>query len=157
MATVRTAEVEWIGNLIEGEGKLVSTTSGKLPELELTWPARLDEDSGKTSPEELVASGLAACYAMSLAHTLVGGGWEPEELKISASLDFKAGVGITGGRLVAEATVDGMPDDKKWEHAERARQSCPVVRALAGVDIELDLPGVEKPVEEAVEPEFVED
>jgi lipoyl-dependent peroxiredoxin len=157
MATERKAEVEWIGDLMGGAGKLVSTTSGLLPQVELTWDARLDEDSGLVSPEEFLAAALASCYAMSLTHTLVGGGWEPEELKVSASLSFEPGVGVTAGRVVAEATVEGIADDKLWERAELARQNCPVVRALAGVDIELDLPGVEKPVEEPIAPEYVDD
>jgi osmotically inducible protein OsmC len=156
MPTERTAQVEWIGDLMSGEGKVVSSTSGLLPELELTWDSRLDEDSGLASPEELVAAGLAGCYAMSLAHGLVGGGWEPEEIKVTAGLSFEPGVGVTAGRLVAEVTVDGITDEKKWETAERARQNCPVVKALAGVEIDLDLPGVERPVEEPVEPEFAD-
>jgi osmotically inducible protein OsmC len=157
MATERKAEVEWIGDLMGGEGKLVSTTSGLLPELELTWDARLDEDSGLVSPEEFLAAGLASCYAMSLTHTLVGGGWEPEELKVAASLNFEPGVGITSGKISVEATVEGIEDAKLWERAELARQNCPVVKALAAVDIELDLPGVERPVEEQLEPDFVEE
>ena len=31
MATMRRAEVEWIGGLMDGEGKIVSTTTGALP------------------------------------------------------------------------------------------------------------------------------
>jgi lipoyl-dependent peroxiredoxin len=144
MANERTAEVEWFGDLKGGEGKVVSTTSGVLSDIELTWDARVDAGSGLSSPEELVAAGLAGCYAMSLTNTLAGGGWEPEKVRITAGLTFEAGVGITAGRLVAELTAEGITDDEKWETAERARQNCPVVKALAGVDIELDLPGVER-------------
>src|SRR5918912_4585485 len=108
MATERTAQVEWVGDLMSGEGKLLSSSSGELPELGLTWEARLDEGSGLVSPEEFLAAGLASCYAMSLAHTLVGGGWEPEELKVSASVGFEAGVGVSSATLVVEGTVDGI-------------------------------------------------
>jgi osmotically inducible protein OsmC len=157
MPTRRGADVEWIGDLTSGEGTLLSSTSGRLPQLGLTWDARLDEDSGLVSPEEFVAAGLASGYAMSLAHTLVGGGWDPEELKVSASLSFEPGVGVRQGSLVVHGTVDGITDDKLWERAELARQNCPVVKALAGVDIELDLPDVDKPPDEAVEPQFAEE
>jgi osmotically inducible protein OsmC len=158
MATTRTAEVEWVGGLMDGEGKIAHTTSTKLDGLELSWPGRLDDEEGVTSPEELVAAGLSGCYAMSVAHTLVGGGWEPQEIKVAASLMFEPGRGIVGGGLTLQVTIDGeIGDDKLWEVADRAKLSCPVVNALSGVDLELDLPGVEKPVEEvAAEPELDE-
>lgn len=156
MATQRTAEVEWIGGLLDGEGKVTSTSSHKLEGLEVDWNTRLDEESAGTSPEELVAAGLSACFAMSVAHSLVGSGWEPQELKVASSLSFEPGVGITDGTLTVHATVDGIPDDKLWDAVERAKLNCPVVKALAGVELELDLPGVERPVEETTEPELEE-
>ncbi len=156
MSTQRNAEVEWLGGLLDGEGKIVKTTSTKLEGLELSWPGRLD-DEGITSPEELVAAGLSACYAMSVAHTLVGGGWEPEGIKVGSTLTFEPGRGIIGGTLTLHATVDGgISDDKLWEAADRAKQSCPVVNALSGVDIELYLPGVVKPADDTAAPEFDE-
>ena len=51
MATHRKAEVEWIGGLIDGEGKIISTTSGLIPELDVTWDARNDETEEKTESE----------------------------------------------------------------------------------------------------------
>ena len=59
MATERTVDVEWIGAFLDGEGKITSSTSGELPELEVTWQARTDEDSGLTSPEEVLAAAHA--------------------------------------------------------------------------------------------------
>jgi lipoyl-dependent peroxiredoxin len=157
MSTERTAEVEWIGGLMDGEGKVLRSSSSKLDELEVTWNSRLESEDELTSPEELVAAGLAACYAMSVAHTLVGSGWEPEELRVSASLGFEPGRGITGGSLVLHATVEGISDDKLWEAADRAKLNCPVVNALSGVDLDLELPGVERgEVEEAAEAELDE-
>jgi osmotically inducible protein OsmC len=151
MPTTRKAEVDWLGGLMDGEGKIVKTSSGKLQDLKLTFPNRLEEDSEMTSPEELIAAGLAGCYAMSVAHTLNGGGWEPEELKVGASLSFEPGRGIVAGTLTLHATVESLSDQKLWEAADLAKRNCPVVNALSGVDIQLDLPGVEKPVEEAAE------
>src|SRR5579884_3896774 len=138
MVTQRTAEVEWVGGLLDGEGKVTSTSSHHLEGLEVDWAHRLDEESGGTSPEELVAAGLSACFAMSVAHSLVGSGWEPEELKVASSLTFEPGVGITTGSLSVHATVGGIPDDKLWEAVERAKLNCPVVKALAGVEPELE-------------------
>lgn len=150
MATERSAEVEWIGGLMDGEGKLISTTSGLLPELEVTWSARNDETEEKTSPEELLAAAHASCFSMQLAHGLVGAGWEPEIITVSAKVSFELGIGITGILLTAQVESEGLPDELLREVAERAKATCPVSKALAGVEITLDLPDL-PPLEEEEE------
>jgi len=140
MATVRKAEVEWIGGFMDGEGKILSTTSGALPELEVTWMSRTDEEEGKTSPEELLAAAHASCFAMQFTSGLVGSGWEPEEMQISCEVAFEVGLGVVSSALTARVTVDGLTDDQIYEIAQRAKIMCPISRALAGVDITLDLP-----------------
>jgi len=157
VATERTAEVEWIGDFLGGEGKIVSTTSGKLPELEVTWVGRTDEDSGLTSPEELLAAAHASCYSMQLASGLVGGGYEPMEMRISCTVALEIGVGIVSSKLTAHVTLDGeIADDKLREIAERAKLNCPISKALAGIEITLDLPDLAPPEdEEAAEAEEV--
>jgi osmotically inducible protein OsmC len=149
MATVRSAEVEWIGGLMDGEGKIVKTTTGALPELEISWAGRTNEDQEITSPEELLAAAHASCFAMQFTSGLVGSGWEPEEMTISCEVSFEIGFGISQSALTARVTVDGLTDDKIREIAERAKLTCPVSRALAGVDITLDLPDLAPPPEEA--------
>ncbi len=157
MATERTAEVEWIGDFLGGEGKILSTTSGTLPELEVTWVGRTDEDSGLTSPEELLAAAHASCYSMQLASGLVGGGYEPMEMRISCTVALEIGVGIVSSKLTAHVTLDGeIADDKLREIAERAKLNCPISKALAGIEITLDLPDLAPPEdEEAAEAEEV--
>src|SRR5438046_2720719 len=91
MATERTVEVEWIGTFLDGEGKIVNSTSGQLPELEVSWEGRTNEDSGLTSPEELLAAAHASCYSMALASGLVGGGWAPVEIKTSSTVALELG------------------------------------------------------------------
>ena len=141
MPTVRRAEVEWIGGLIDGEGKIVSTTTGALPELEVTWQSRIDEDQPQTSPEELLAAAHASCFAMQFTSGLVGAGWDPEEMH-----------GLLRGHVRdrgrdhrrqadrAASTVDGLTDEQIYEIAQRAKIMCPISRALAGVEITLELP-----------------
>jgi osmotically inducible protein OsmC len=157
VATERTAEVEWIGDFLGGEGKILSTTSGTLPELEVTWVGRTDEDSGLTSPEELLAAAHASCYSMQLASGLVGGGYEPMEMRISCTVALEIGVGIVSSKLTAHVTLDGeIADDKLREIAERAKLNCPISKALAGIEITLDLPDLAPPEdEEAAEAEEV--
>jgi osmotically inducible protein OsmC len=152
VATERTVEVEWIGAFLDGEGKIVSSTSGKLPELEVSWEGRTNEEAGLTSPEELLAAAHASCYSMALASGLVGGGWEPTEIKVSCTVGLEVGIGIVSSKLVANVELDGeIPDDKLRETAERAKLSCPVSKALAGIEITLELPQLPPPEDELAE------
>jgi lipoyl-dependent peroxiredoxin len=148
MATVRKAEMEWIGGLMDGEGKIVSTTTGALPELGVTWNARVDEENELTSPEELLAAAHASCFAMQFSAGLVGAGWEPEEMHVTCEVSLEVGLGITGSHLTATVIVDGLTDDQIREIAERAKLMCPVSRALAGIDVTLDLPELTPPEDE---------
>jgi osmotically inducible protein OsmC len=143
MSTVRRAEVEWIGGLMDGEGKIVSTTTGVLPELAVNWQSRVDEERSNTSPEELLAAAHASCFAMQFSAGLVGAGWEPEEINVACEVSFEVGYGIATSALTARVTVPGARDDQIREIAERAKVMCPVSRALAGIDITLDLPDLE--------------
>jgi lipoyl-dependent peroxiredoxin len=140
MPVVHKAEVEWIGGLMDGEGKIVSTTSGSLPELDVTWMARVDEDQPQTTPEELLAAAHASCFAMQFTSGLIGAGWEPEELQVECAVSFEVGMGVTQSALTARVTVDGLTDEQIYEIAQRAKIMCPISRALAGVDVTLELP-----------------
>ena len=52
MATDRTAEVTWNSSLLEGSGRIDSTTSGVLNAQELTWRARAeDAPAGRPVPK----------------------------------------------------------------------------------------------------------
>jgi organic hydroperoxide reductase OsmC/OhrA len=65
MATFsRHADVEWTGSIMEGKGQVKAGTGAFT--LPVTFPARIGEPGGYTSPEELVASAHAACFAMAL-------------------------------------------------------------------------------------------
>jgi len=81
MATDRHAEVTWNGSLMEGSGRIGSTTSGLLASQELTWRARAEDVPAGPSPEDLIAAAHAACFAMALAHGLAGSGTPAEELR----------------------------------------------------------------------------
>ena len=95
MATDRKAEVTWHGDLMSGNGRIDSVTSGAFGGLDVSWPARSEEPEGKTSPEELIAAAHATCFSMALSHGLAQAGHPPEELKTSATVTFQPGEGIT--------------------------------------------------------------
>jgi osmotically inducible protein OsmC len=87
---------------------------------------------------------------MALTSALVRGGWEPEEVDVSCTVALEVGVGIVSSKLSARVSVDGeIPPDKLRETAEGAKLGCPVSKALAGVEITLDLPDLPPAAEAA--------
>ena len=133
MATDRHAEVTWNGSLLEGSGRIDSTTSGVLGSQELTWRARAEDNPAGTSPEDLIAAAHAGCFAMALSHELAQAGTPPDELKTSATVTFQPGEGITKIALTVRGRVPGVDEAAFREAAEAAKEGCPVSKALAAV------------------------
>ena len=140
MATDRRAEVTWKGSLLEGSGTIDSTTSGAIGTQSVSWPARSTDDAGgSTSPEELIAAAHAACFSMALSAGLSKAGYEPEQLRTTATVTFQPGEGITKIALTVEGRVAGIDQAGFVAAANDAKQNCPVSKALAGVpEITLD-------------------
>jgi len=136
---MRTAEVEWSGDFSHGEGRIVSTTTGALPELGVTWKARTEEGQPLTSPEELLAAAHASCFAMQFTHGLIAAGGEPQGMHVAAAVSFDPALGITRSALSARVGAAGLSSEQVHEIAEAAKQACPVSRALAGIEITLEL------------------
>jgi osmotically inducible protein OsmC len=136
----RHAEVSWSGSLMEGAGRIESTGSGAIGGLEVTWASRSEpEESGRTSPEELIAAAHASCFSMALSHALAQAGSPPERLDVKATSTFVPGTGITQMKLDVTGRVPGVDADSFVQTAEQAKQNCPVSKALAGnVEILLD-------------------
>ena len=63
MATFsRSTTVNWAGSIMEGGGTAVAGTGAfSLP---VSFPKRIGDPAGTTSPEELISASHAACYAM---------------------------------------------------------------------------------------------
>ena len=133
MATERSATVIWQGDLMNGSGTIDAAPSGAFGPLDVSWAARAEEPNGKTSPEELIASAWAACFAMALSSTLAKGGNPPEKLETSATVTFQAGEGITKGVLSVRGTGPGMDEAAFEDAAASAKNGCPVSQALAGI------------------------
>jgi osmotically inducible protein OsmC len=134
MAVEKRANAVWNGSLVDGSGT-VSTASGSLAGLAVSWPKRSEEGEGSTSPEELIAAAHATCFAMALSHGLTQGGNPPDELRVQATVGFQAGEGITGIKLDVHGKVPGIDQAAFAEAAAGAAANCPVSKALAGVSI----------------------
>jgi lipoyl-dependent peroxiredoxin len=139
MATDRRADATWQGSLMDGSGRIESTTSGVIGGLDVSWPSRSEEPGGKTSPEELIAAAHATCFSMALAHGLAQAGNAPDRLETSATVTFQPGEGITRIALTVRGQVPGVDDAAFQEAAQGAKENCPVSQALASVpEITLD-------------------
>jgi osmotically inducible protein OsmC len=140
MATDRRAEVTWEGSLLEGSGTIESVGSGAFGPLDVSWPARAEDQRGDTSPEELIAAAHASCFAMALSHGLAQDGHAPEHLSVSATVTFQPGEGIKRSVLDVEGNVTGIDEAAFRQAAEQAKNDCPVSKALTG-NVELELAG----------------
>ena len=140
MAVDRHAEVTWNGGLMDGSGRIDSTGSGALGGLDVTWASRSEPDeSGRTSPEELIAAAHATCFSMALSFGLANAGTPPEQLNTAATVSFQPGEGITKIALTVEGQVPGLDQDGFQAAADDAKANCPVSKALTGVpEITLD-------------------
>ena len=139
MATERSANVVWNGDLMSGSGTIDTVGSGAFGPLDVSWASRAEEPNGRTSPEELIAAAWASCFAMALSNGLATNDTPPERLETSATVTFQPGEGITKGVLTVRGSVQGLDADGFRAAAEDAKQNCPVSKALAGVpDVTLD-------------------
>lgn len=140
MAT-RTARTAWNGSLEKGSGQVELSSSG-VGTYDVSFPARAAEEAqGTTSPEELVAAAHSSCYAMQLSALVAEAGGTPESLEVTADVSLGAdpagGFRLTGITLTVSGEVSGLDADRFAEVAEEAKRTCPVSKALTGVEIDL--------------------
>jgi osmotically inducible protein OsmC len=137
---IRKAEIVWEGPLASGTGTLSSGT-GALGQLPVTWASRTEQPDGKTSPEELIAAAHASCFAMALSLMLGENHTPPERLTVCArcTLDEVDGAPrITTVELSVRARVAGLEQAGFEQNIERAASLCPVSNALRG-NVEITL------------------
>lgn len=135
----RSAQTVWTGSLAGGAGTLTSG-SGALGELPVTWASRTERSEGRTSPEELIAAAHASCFAMALSHELTQGGDEPERLEVSAlvTLDrVNDAPTVTRSALTVTGRVPGIDAAAFEAAAQNAGANCPISRLLAGGSAEI--------------------
>jgi osmotically inducible protein OsmC len=139
----RTAKTAWTGTLQEGSGE-VEMTSSRIGTYDVSFPKRAADDAGGIiSPEELIVGAHSACYAMSLSHEVATRGGTPRTLDVQADVslgpDPGGGFKLTGITLTVSGDVDGLDADGFQAAAEAAKVGCPVSKALAGVDITMNV------------------
>jgi lipoyl-dependent peroxiredoxin len=136
MATFeRHVDVDWQGSVMEGKGE-AKAGSGAFS-LPVTFPARIGEPGGKTSPEELMAAAHAACYAMALNGTIgrkQGVSVDRTVVRATVTADKgDAGIKIQSSKLQVTAYgLKGLDAAGFTELAKEAEGRCPVSNAYRG-------------------------
>ena len=142
MATfARHVEVTWNGGLMDGQGE-AKAGSGAFT-LPVSFPSRIGDASGKTSPEELIAAAHASCYAMALNATLGRKQAKSATTIVAATVTAdkgESGIKIVSSKLaVTVRGLEGLDASQFADVAREAEKGCPVSNALrASVSIEVD-------------------
>ena len=134
----RNASAIWEGGLQGGKGRFEGE-SGAISG-SYSFGSRFGE-SGGTNPEELLAAAEAACFSMALSAGLEKAGHAPQMVETRAACTVEKvgdGFSITTMKLRTRAVVPGIDDAKFQEIASGTKSGCPVSKALAGVDIQLE-------------------
>ena len=132
----RTARTAWNGGLQDGTGQVELTSSG-VGTYSVDFPKRASDDpQGVTSPEELIAAGHSACFAMSLANEIAQAGGTPHGIDVTAEVDLgpdtsAGGFILTAIRLKAVCEVDGLDDEAFRKGVQAAEVGCPVTKSLS--------------------------
>jgi len=135
----RSAQTTWTGSLAQGAGTLTSG-SGALGELPVTWASRTERSEGKTSPEELIAAAHSSCFSMALAHELTQGGNAPEQLDVTAVVTLDSvddAPTVVRSALAVTGRVPGIDAAAFEAAAQGAGANCPISRLLAGGSAEI--------------------
>ena len=135
MATFsRSVTTDWEGGLMDGKGVTKAGTGAfSLP---VTFPVRIGEPEGKTSPEELMAAAHAACFAMAMNAALGKRGGKAAKTHVTATVTADksdAGIKIVSSKL--NVTVEGLQGMSPSDFAaflKEADKGCPVSNAYRG-------------------------
>jgi lipoyl-dependent peroxiredoxin len=129
----RSARAVWEGNLAKGTGR-VALESG-LFKGPYSFGSRFKTSAG-TNPEELLAAAQSACFSMALTAMLSEDGYPVESIDTTAAVTIEEVDGnneITTINIKTEAKVGNIDSATFKEYAEKAKNGCPVSRALRAV------------------------
>ncbi|WP_407344695.1 OsmC family peroxiredoxin [Pengzhenrongella phosphoraccumulans] len=138
----RIARTAWTGTLMEGSGQVELTSSG-VGTFDVSFPRRTaDKAEGITSPEELIAAAHSSCYSMQLSAIIAEAGGVPISLQVTDEVtlvpDPAGGLRISAIAVTVRGEVEGLDAVGFATAAEKAKQTCPVSKALTGTVITLD-------------------
>jgi len=130
----RKVDVFWNAGLMDGKGEVKAGTGAfSLP---VTFPQRIGEPAGATSPEELLAASHAACYAMAFNATLGRNNAKAATTHVTATVSAdkgEAGIKVVSSALEVVVTgLEGTDAAGLAELAKKAEGGCPISNAIRG-------------------------
>ena len=131
---ISKAGAYWEGDLKSGRGNM-NVASGKF-DSDFSAGARFEGKPG-TNPEELIGAAYAGCFSMALSNMLDQAGHTPKRIQTSAKVHMEKdadGFSITLIELETQGKVPGISEEAFREHANEAKDNCPVSKALTGVE-----------------------
>jgi len=141
MATTRNADATWTGDLLGGRGTVSAATTGVFADLPTTWASRTGEPAGVTSPEELLAAAHASCFSMAFSNELAKAGTPPTSVNVTVAVTgdkLETGWTVLSSAITVRAVVPGATNESFQEAAAKARDGCPISKALKG-NVELSV------------------
>jgi lipoyl-dependent peroxiredoxin len=133
----RSAQTIWGGRLASGRGS-VTSGSGALDGLPVTWAARTQQPQGMTSPEELAAAAHSSCFSMALALRLGEHDLTPQRLDVTATVtlaDVDGRPTVVSSALRVVGQVVDLDGDAFRAIVNEAMDLCPISRLFAGAAI----------------------
>jgi osmotically inducible protein OsmC len=131
MAIERSSSAHWEGDLKSGNGRF-ELGSGAFSG-PYSYATRFESGDNGTNPEDLIAAAHASCFAMAFSNMLAKEGYTPDRVEVTATITLDSGT-ITGSHLVCEGRVPGIDDATFQDIGAKAKDGCPVSKALAAVD-----------------------
>ncbi len=147
MATTRGADATWSGDLLSGRGTVTAATTRVFRDLPTTWASRIGEPEGVTSPEELLAAAHASCFSMAFSNELAKAGTPPTSVRVNVAVSgdkLDSGWTVLSSAIKVSGVVPGATEASFRDAAEKAKDGCPISKALKG--------NVELSVEATLEP-----
>lgn len=142
MATTRRADATWSGDLLSGRGNVTAATTQVFSELPTTWASRIGEPEGVTSPEELLAAAHASCFSMAFSNELAKAGTAPTSVSVTVAVTgdkLDTGWTVLSAAITVRGTAPGATETSFREAAEKAKDGCPISKALKNnVELSVD-------------------
>jgi len=131
----KAASVHWEGAGKKGVGR-ISTQTDALKAYPYGFASRFEDDKRGTNPEELLAAAHAACFTMAFSFACEAAGFATTVIDTQAAVRLVlkgAGFSIEHIGLRLEAAVPGIDEATFQKLAAKAKQDCPLSKALASV------------------------
>ncbi|MDR8019969.1 organic hydroperoxide resistance protein [Nesterenkonia aerolata] len=134
METLYTAEAIASGSGRDGH---VRTDDARI-DLDLAAPQSMGGSGQGSNPEQLFASGYAACFHGALQLVAREDGKDVGDSSVGAKVSIGKGEDGLGLAVTLEVVVPNLPQDQAQELADKAHQVCPYSKATRGnIDVEV--------------------